>query len=131
MNKKLKFILIILGALAFLVLFIAFIVFRMDEDSWIKDEKGIWIKHGNPSETPNYVLEQQEAISCAIEKFNNLTEEANSQCLGACGNYTVDIVNVPRTTEDNLAENQCEDYASGKLAYFIELDKEGKIVKIA
>lgn len=42
------------------------------EDSWIKDSNGIWIKHGNPSETPDYVLEQQKALlNCASNKLDN------------------------------------------------------------
>jgi len=117
-------VLVILGAILLLR------GFNGGEDNWIKDEKGIWIKHGNPAETPDYVLEQQEAINCALEKFNNFSEEKNSQCLEDCGDYAVDIVNVPRTSEDNLTENQCEDYVNGDIGHFIELDKEGNIVRI-
>jgi len=54
----------------------------------------------------------------------------DSQCLGICGNYSVDIVHVPRTEEDNLTENQCTDYASGKTNHFIELDEDGNIVRL-
>ncbi|MCX6750881.1 MAG: hypothetical protein NTZ83_05465 [Candidatus Pacearchaeota archaeon] len=100
------------------------------EDDWIKDSRGVWIKHGVPSNTPEQVLEQQEAINCALEKFNNFTGEINSQCLGVCGNYAVDIVHVPRTNEDNLVENQCSDFREGKVSHFIELDKNGEIVRI-
>jgi hypothetical protein len=113
-----------------ILLAIAFLILRGNEDTWIKDSRGVWIKHGNPSETPNYVLEQQEAIDCALEKFNNLTEDINSQCLGSCGDYSVDIVHVPRTDEDNLVENQCQDYRNKVTHSFIELDKNGQIVRI-
>lgn len=102
-----------------------------DEDDWIKDDRGVYVIHGNPSEIPNYVKEQQEAIICALNKLNNLAEEKSSQCLGTCGDYAVDIVHVPRAEEDNLPENQCEDYGSGKVQYFIELDGNGEIVRIA
>ncbi len=54
----------------------------------------------------------------------------SSQCIGVCGNYAVDIVHVPRNEEDNLQENQCEDYREGKVSRFIELDKDGNIVRI-
>lgn len=125
--KKSYWILIIVIIL--IILF--FIIFRVGgEDSWIKDSRGIWIKHGNPSETPNYVLEQQGIINCALEKFNNFNEEINSQCLGVCGDYAVDIVHVPRTAEDNKAENQCEDYANRLVSHFIELDKDGNVVRL-
>jgi len=107
-------------------LFIRFII-GGSEDDWIKDSKGVWIKHGNPSETPDYVLEQQEAIDCALEKFNSFSGEINSQCLGSCGDYAADIVHVPRTAEDNLVENQCADYRNGIVSHFIELDKMVKL----
>lgn len=108
-------------------------LFAGGEDSWIKDSKGIWIKHGNPSETPNYVTEQQDAIDCAIRLYNNEKAEGvafSSQCLGTCGNYAVDIVHVPRNTDDNLAENRCADFREGKVSKFIELDDKGEIVRI-
>jgi hypothetical protein len=126
--KKPSLILIIVFLLVFLGVILLFL--RGDEDTWIKDSRGVWIKHGVPSTTPEQVLEQQETIICALEKFNNFTEEINSQCLGVCGDYAVDIVHVPRTSEDNLIENQCSEYREGKVSHFIELDKEGEIVRI-
>ena len=117
--------------IGFIVLFtVVFVIFRGNEDAWIKDSRGVWIKHGNPSEIPERVLKQQEVISCALGKFNNFSDEINSQCLGVCSVYAVDIVHVPRTEEDNRIENQCEDYANGVVNHFIELDKEGSIVRI-
>ena len=56
--KKYFLIAIIILLLIVTILFIRFFI-GGDEDSWIKNEKGIWVKHGNPSETPSYVLEQQ------------------------------------------------------------------------
>lgn len=100
------------------------------EDSWIKDSRGVYVKHGNPSSTPDYVLEQQEAINCSLNKFNNFTEEKNSQCLGTCDDYAVDIVHVPRTKEDDLAENRCDEYKNGNVSQFIELNSDGEIVRI-
>jgi len=117
-----------------LVLIIGWIFVRFviggDEDSWIKSSDGVWIKHGNPAVIPDYVLEQEEAINCAVGKFDIFTESINSQCLGTCGNYAVDIVHVPRNEEDNKPENQCADYSNGIVTHFIELDKNGEIVRI-
>jgi len=130
--KKLYLILIIIGILIIGWLFVRFIL-GGPEDSWIKDEKGIWVKHGAPSETPDYVKEQQEAVGCALELYSQKKQEGmqfSSQCLGTCGNYVVDIVHVPRTAEDNQVENQCGDYREGKAGKFIELDKDGEIVRI-
>jgi hypothetical protein len=125
---KKSYFLIILTII--IILAVVFVIFRGNEDDWIKDSRGVWVKHGNPSETPDYVLEQQGIINCALEKFNNFIGEINSQCLSVCGDYAVDIVHVPRTSEDNLIENQCSDFREGKVSHFIELDKDGNIVRI-
>jgi hypothetical protein len=122
------FLFVIVAAL--LIVAVVFLVFRGNEDDWIKDSRGVWIKHGNPSNTPEQVLEQQEAINCALSKFTSFTEEINSQCLGSCEDYAVDIVHVPRVNEDDLFENQCDDFREGKVSHFIELDKDGAVVKI-
>jgi hypothetical protein len=110
-----------------------FLFARLKEDSWIKTDRGVWIMHGNPSSTPDKVLQQQIAVECA----SGLYAEASlsrvvflNQCLGKCGDYSVDIVNVPRTSDDDLPENQCSDYADGITKHFIELDKNGNIVRI-
>lgn len=131
--KKTIWIIIIVIA----VLIIGFIFIRSilggSEDSWIKDSRGIWVKHGNPSETLDYVKEQQDAVSCAFGLYDiekNKGIEFSSQCLGTCGDFVVDIVHVLRTDEDNLVENQCDDFRSGKANHFIELDRDGEIVMI-
>ena len=130
--KRLYLILIIIG-----ILIIGWFAIRFfiggNEDSWIKDSKGIYIKHGHPSKTPDYVTEQQEAINCAFGLYDenkNQGIQFFSQCLGRCGDYAVDIVHIPRTGDDNLFENQCLDYKEGRVSKFIELDKNKEIVKI-
>jgi len=130
MKRSYWIIAILIGILA-LWLFIRFFV-GGNEDNWIKDSRGIWIKHGNPSEIPNYVLVQQQAISCALNLYRANETKLNffSQCLGVCENYAVDIVSVPRTSDDNLIENQCSDYIDGKVGQFIELNKYGNIVRV-
>jgi len=126
--KKIWWILI----LALIVIFTIFLL-RGNEDSWIKDSRGVYIKHGSPSETPSYVLDQQRIINEALDMYNQEKTKGivfNSQCLGKIGNVAVDIVHVPRTSEDDLAENQCEAYKNGTVNHFIELDKDGNTVRI-
>jgi len=103
------------------------------EDSWIQDKRGVWIKHGVPSETPDYVIEQQQIINQALSLYEQRKSEGmefSSQCLGVVGNYAVDIVHVPRSEDDNKIENQCEAYRDGEVTHFIELDKDGNIIRI-
>jgi hypothetical protein len=125
--------LVIVVISVFLVLGLFFFLTRGNEDDWIKDSKGIYIKHGNPSTNPGYVLEQQDALSCSTDLYNQTKTNAiafNSQCLGACNNYSVDIVHVPRNMEDDKPANQCSDYPK-KTPYFIELDSNGNVVRVA
>ena len=126
--KKIGVILIIV-----VVLIVGLLFLRGSEDSWIKDSRGVYIKHGNPSQTPDYVVEQQKIVNCSLDLYGKAGDEGmnfSSQCLGACGDYAVDIVSVPRTADDDKPENQCADFREGKVKHFIELDKDGEIVRI-
>ncbi len=109
-------------------------IFRFGgEDSWIKDKRGVYIEHGVPSNVPEYVKEQQDAILCGFglfDEFKKTDEEILSQCLGACMNYAVDIVHVPRIDKDDLIENQCLEYEDGGVGHFIELNKKRNIIRI-
>jgi len=127
MKREKKLLLI---GILLIILGMIFFFLRINEDSWIKNENGIWIKHGNPTETPDEVLKQQEVISCAYDLFKNFSGEISSQCLGKCGDYSVNIVHSPRTDEDDKIKNQCEKYIQGKTNSFIELDQEGNIIGI-
>jgi len=135
--KKIYLILTILVFILLVWLSLKFLVKgneenKVNEGKWVKDSRGVWINYGNPSETPDYVVAQQRIIDCALNLYQNNKTKINlsSQCLGACENYAVDIVHVPRTKEDNLIENQCSDYNEGRLDKFIEIDKDGNVVRI-
>jgi len=130
--RKLLLILLILIVCGAILLSFRFL-FGGSEDDWIKDERGVWVKHGNPSAIPQEVQEQQNAITSSLALYQTKKTEGmnfSSQCLGTTSGYAVDIVHVPRSQEDNLQENQCEDYKTGKVEDFIEIDKEGNIIRI-
>lgn len=132
--KKIALGIIVLVVIVSLVIFGIFFIFsKFNKDSWIKDQKGIWITEGNPENASTEIKEQQNAISCASGLYaeNSLKNISFvSQCLGSCGNYSVDVVNVPRTSDDDLKTNQCSDFSEGKLKHLIELNKQGNIVRI-
>jgi hypothetical protein len=134
MKKKLVFVITLAVVLAILAGVFMGIRLFSGEDDWIKDSRGVWIKHGNPAEMPDYVQSQQNALNCALDLYDSKKAEGmifNSQCLDACNGYAVDIVHAPRVAEDDLAFNQCTDYRTGKLTKFIELDSKGNIVRAA
>lgn len=130
--KKIYLVIIIVVILIVAWLFVRFVI-GGPEDSWIKDDRGVWIKHGNPSQTHENVISQQEAINAALVLYQEKKDQGmnfSSQCLGSVNGYAVDIVHVPRINTDNLLENQCEDFVKGNINKFIELDSDGVIVKI-
>lgn len=115
------------------VLIVVLLFLRGNEDSWIKDSRGVYVKHGNPASVPDYVIRQQEMVNCSLGLYNGKKAEGvvfSSQCLGNCSDYAVDVVHVPRTDTDDLVENQCADYGTGELKHFIELDKTSGIARI-
>ena len=96
-----------------------------------------YVEHGKPAVTPDYVTEQQIAFSKAMELYaKNRADGMNfsSQCLGTVyvnsTGYAVDIVHMPRIQEDEMPENQCADFREGKARHFIELERNGGIVRI-
>ena len=133
MNTKIK---VVVAVFALILILLAVFFIRGDEDSWIKDERGVWITHGNPGSIPSYVALQREAINKSLWLFEqrSLVLDLNSQCLGVIyvneTGFAVDIVHNPRIPEDNLPENQCKDYREGIVRNFIELDKSGTLIKI-
>jgi hypothetical protein len=130
--KKIYWIIILVAVLLIGWVFVRLIL-GGSEDDWIKNSRGVWIKHGEPYETPEEVLEQQEAINCASNLYKEKEAETlsfSSQCIGTCEDYAIDIVHVPRNTEDNKLENQCSDFKEGRVSHFIELNKYGEIVRV-
>jgi Na+-transporting NADH:ubiquinone oxidoreductase subunit NqrF len=129
-----KLLLLMILFVVIIALIISAVLLRGNEDNWIKDSKGEWIKHGNPAVTPSEVEEQQKAIHCADSLYNSLKQNGtrfNSQCLGTCGSYAVDVAHNPRIIDDNELQNQCRDFANGNLTHFIELDQNGNVIRIS
>ncbi len=136
MNKQSAKKLFFYSLIVFLVLLFAIFALKytfFQEDTWIKDSRGVYIKHGNPSATPQEVKDQQAIINGAIELYKSKKMAGmvfSSQCLGAIQEHAIDIVHVPRIKEDEHRDNQCLDFIQGRVIHFVELDKEGNIVRI-
>lgn len=123
----------ILGIVFLILVILIFLIIRGFEDSWILEKNGVYVKHGHPFNTPSYVKEQLDVIKCAGDLYKKANETGvifNSQCLGRCNNYSIDIVNSFRTSEDDKIDNQCSDYRNKITSNFIELDKTGEIIRI-
>jgi len=128
-----KYWIIIIAAI--IVLGVVFIILRGQEDTWIKDKRGVWIKHGVPSTTPDYVSEQQSMIIQAQQMYQKTKAMGEDFYSGPClGNinsdWVADVAHSPRQAVDDQSQNQCTDYRSGKAHHFIELDLNGEIIKV-
>jgi hypothetical protein len=52
-------------------------------------------------------------------------------CLGvALEGWVADIAHDPRQDVDDLPENQCEAFRSGEVEHFVELDPEGRVIRV-
>jgi hypothetical protein len=69
MEKK-TYIIIGIVILLIIIFLGIMIILRGDEDSWIKDPHGVWVKHGNPTIIPDEVKEQQDMINCAFALYS-------------------------------------------------------------
>lgn len=76
------------------------------------------------------------AISAAKSLYKKRLSEGLDIASGPCltndlkPGWVVDIVHSPRTSEDNLAKNQCQAYLEGRATHFIELDLSGNLVQV-
>lgn len=103
-------------------------------NGWEKDSRGVWAKQGNPAATPDNVLAQQDAITCG-ERLYRVQKpygeyKFTSECLGKCGDYAVDVVNVPRNEQDDLQHFECLEYLNGNVKNLIEVDSDGNVVRV-
>lgn len=44
--------------------------------------------------------------------------------------WVADIVHKPRSSVDNLPENQCPSYLRGSSKHFVEIDTEGAVIRV-
>jgi hypothetical protein len=126
----------VLVAVVFIIIVVSVIIlFRGNEDSWIKDERGIWVEHGKPKEKPSEVSIQEELIQKAkallSEEKETGTDLSNGPCLGrVADDWVVDIAHNPREAIDDKLENQCVDFNNGDVHHFIEIDQNGEVIEI-
>lgn len=72
----------------------------------------------------------KNALNLYIQKKQESTDFAQGPCLGkVADDWVVDIAHNPRLPVDDKAENQCEDFRSGSVHHFIELDPDGNLIR--
>lgn len=88
----------------------------------------------NITDTPviqkiNSDLAFKTALNVYAAKKAEGIDMTKGPCLGLVANdWVLDIAHNPRQSVDDKPENQCEDYRTGKVHHFIELDEDGKLI---
>ncbi len=55
----------------------------------------------------------------------------NGPCLGIVApDWVADIAHNPRQPVDDMPQNQCADFRAGRARHYIELDPDGKLIKM-
>ena len=84
---------------------------------------------------PGSWAEADLAINQAYH-FYQLKQQGEDLSSGPClsndliPDWVADLVHDPRTEVDDLPENQCRAYLEGRASHFVELDIEGKLVRV-
>ncbi len=79
--------------------------------------------------------QKEQVIREASELFTQKKEAGMDFSSGPClaeeimSGWSVDIVHLPRTSEDDLPKNQCQYFRKGKTVHFIELSLDGDLVR--
>lgn len=83
-----------------------------------------------------YTAFELELVAQAQKDFEKKKEEdwdfSNGPCLSnnLLGEWVVDVAHNPREAIDDLPENQCTAFLTGQVTHFIELDSEGKLIRL-
>jgi len=136
MENKYKIYWIALG----MVIVVTFLLIGESENFWIKDARGVWIKHGTPLGNPSYVSEQQKVIEDALKLCETKIREgidfhmfdSDRQYLGnsSDGKYGIFVVWTPENGTVDMQRYSNLD-STGKMKQFILLDRDGNVAKVS
>lgn len=80
------------------------------------------------------VSRQPDVIALARRRFDRAVAEkrdlSSGPCLGKIADdWVLDIAHLPRQEVDDLPQNQCPDFAAGKAHHFVEMTREGEVIR--
>jgi hypothetical protein len=85
---------------------------------------------------PKYSDYETELIARAKQIYKQKVEQGLDLKNGPClsdeldGDWVLDISHDPREAIDDLLENECPAYRDGRAKHFIELDEEGRVIRL-
>lgn len=72
----------------------------------------------------------KNALNLYIAKKQAGVDFSMGPCLGKIADdWVADIAHNPRFPVDDLPQNQCEDFRTGRAHHFIELDESGNLIR--
>lgn len=80
--------------------------------------------------------EADTAVNQAQNLYDSEKEKGTDFSSGPClsnsviPGWVVDIAHSPRKPIDDLPENQCRSYVEGQAKHFVELDPQGKVLRV-
>lgn len=99
---------------------------------WVMDFNARMANKLVPSTDMNreVIIEEAQALAVQKKKMYSESEWAKGPCLGKVNDeWVVDIAHNPRIAIDDNPDNQCVDFAEGKVKHFVELTPDGKLIK--
>ncbi len=73
----------------------------------------------------------KNALNLYAQKKSAGADFSNGPCLGqVASDWVADIAHNPRQKVDGDPKNQCAEYAAGRAHHFIELDPNGKLIRM-
>lgn len=78
---------------------------------------------------------REQAIELAQQAYQDALARGEDLSLGPClgvimPGWVADIAHKPRQTIDDRPENQCAAFRSGEAGHFVELDPQGKVIRV-
>ncbi len=81
------------------------------------------------------LTDRERAIREALRVYQEAKAQGVDMSAGPClaeeiiPDWCVDIAHSPRQPIDDLPENRCQSYRSGRVHHFVELDPDGNLIR--
>lgn len=79
--------------------------------------------------------DRERAIQMAQELYREMKTQGVDMSIGPClseevlPDWCADVAHSPRQAIDDMPQNQCQSYLSGRVHHFVELDPDGNLIR--
>lgn len=124
-----KFVVLSVVGLVIIYVIIMLLIAKPSTPTAINDAQAVAVKNN----VNNY---DKAVIEAAKQAFNEAKAAGLDLTTGPCllesaeTGWVFDVAHLPREPIDDLPENQCPAYLSGKIQHFVELDSRGAVIRL-